>query len=228
MFVGGGMYLGGWDVTVLSVSERSEAPTGEFVQVAVQMRARYGRSGAGRFDRDVTVSAIGPTGVTYLPTTEECSDALPIGRGAEIGDEITGHICFTVNHGDAPSLLVVVEAVDGRPHRVYLSTTPTASLDCTLELESDVGESQTDQASVVLHPGGSADLSVPPYHANIVVEEGASQVPLALRFHVIGPHDFSVQSRGEADPSAAPGTRQAWGSAEPGSGDHLSWECIGP
>ncbi len=101
-------------------------------------------------------------------------------------------------------------------------------LDCVFQVTAADGGSQTDRASIVFLAGGSASFSLPPYEANVYIEEWSGQAPLMIRFEVVGPDGFRVETRGEADPSAATGTRQGGGSAQPGSGDDLSWECITP
>jgi hypothetical protein len=101
-------------------------------------------------------------------------------------------------------------------------------LDCVFQVTAPDGESQTDRASIGFLAGGSAAFSLPAYEANVYIEEWSGQAPSMIRFEVVGPDDFRVETRGEADPSVVTGTRQGGGSAQPGSGDDVSWECIAP
>lgn len=121
------------------------------------------------------------------------------------------------------ALMSLAACGDNDPEDIQAGT-----LDCVFQVTAADGASQTDRASIVFLAGGGAAFSLPPYEANVYVEEWSGQAPLMIRFEVVGPDDFRVETRGGADPSASPGTRQGGGSAQPGSGDDLSWECITP
>lgn len=125
------MSVGGWDVTVLDVTTNVEASAGEFIEVAIRVQARYvRRPGGGRIDDDVTLSAISATGAIYSPVVEGCPNPLPVGQEFdEAGGTITGNICFSVETRDAPSVLLVIDAVGSpTPHRIFLSTDVSGTL----------------------------------------------------------------------------------------------------
>jgi len=108
-----------------TTTERCRAPqrdAGDPVRVVVPLRARNERSGSGRFDHDVRLSALGATGTVCGLMPEGSENPLPVDQAAEQGRAISGSICFVVNPDDAVPLVLVIDAAEGVPHRVYLAT----------------------------------------------------------------------------------------------------------
>ncbi len=113
--------IAGWDVRVVgSRGSTSEATAGNVYDI--QVSAWFSADGATTFAEDVGISALGSSGLLYVPRPEECEGALPVGDAIRPDQAIEGFVCFAVEPADSNDLQLVLTPIgaDGGP--IFLNT----------------------------------------------------------------------------------------------------------